>query len=165
MSKQYSFVTTWQVGADVKTVWQAIIEVDRWPEWWPSVKNVMAVERGDEHGVGTVYRSTWRGKLPYRLSFNMKISRVEQYRLIEGVAGGELEGSGVCQLIPEGDTTRIRYEWVVVTTKWWMNRLAPVLRPIFRWNHDQVMTAGGEGLARQLQCELLSTHHESDVKV
>jgi hypothetical protein len=153
------------LAADVKAVWQAIVEVERWPEWWPSVQSVMAIAQGDTRGVGTVYRFTWRGRLPYRLAFDMRVSRVEPYELLEGVATGDLEGFGVWHLSSQGDKTRIRYEWIVITTKWWMNLLAPVLRSAFHWNHDRVMNEGGEGLARRLHCELLSTGHESTVGV
>lgn len=108
-----------------------------------------------------MFRLVWHGKLPYRLSFDMRVSRVEPYELIEGTATGELEGSGVWRFLSEGGTTRIRYEWVVIATKPWMRLLAPVLGPAFRWNHDRVMTVGGEGLARRLRCELLSAGHSS----
>jgi hypothetical protein len=37
-----------------------------------------------------------------------------------------------------------------------MNLLAPVARPIFKWNHDVVMGWGAEGLARKLGVERLS---------
>ncbi len=156
MSKRYAFVTTWHVAADVKAVWQAIVDVDQWPEWWPSVRSVVAVAKGDERGVGAVHRFTWRGKLPYRLSFDMRVSRVQPYELLEGIATGELEGSGVWRFLSEGSTTRIGYEWVVITRKRWMDVLAPLLRPAFRWNHDRVMAEGGDGLAKRLQCELLN---------
>jgi hypothetical protein len=50
----------------------------------------------------------------------------------------------------------VRYEWVVTTGKRWMTALAPLLAPVFRWNHDQVMAAGGRGLARHLGVTLLA---------
>jgi hypothetical protein len=36
-----------------------------------------------------------------------------------------------------------------------MNRLAPVARPAFAWNHDFVMRQGAEGLATKLGVELV----------
>jgi hypothetical protein len=39
---------------------------------------------------------------------------------------------------------------MVKTTKLWMNLLAPIARPLFAWNHDQVMKAGYEGLKKRL---------------
>jgi len=40
--------------------------------------------------------------------------------------------------------------------KRWMNLLAPLLAPVFAWNHDQVMAEGGRGLARHLGVTLRS---------
>jgi hypothetical protein len=49
----------------------------------------------------------------------------------------------------------VLYEWDVHTTGRWMNLLAPLMRPIFTWNHDVAMRQGGEGLARLLGTRLL----------
>ena len=49
------------------------------------------------------------------------------------------------------------YEWNVRTTKRWMNLVGPIAGPVFRWNHDQVMRLGGEGLARHLGCRLIAS--------
>ena len=35
-----------------------------------------------------------------------------------------------------------------------MNLLAPVARPVFSWNHDELMREGGESLARRLGADL-----------
>ena len=50
----------------------------------------------------------------------------------------------------------VLYEWNVATTKAWMNVMGPIGRPVFRWNHDYVMRAGGRGLARRLGVELVA---------
>ena len=42
------------------------------------------------------------------------------------------------------------YEWNVHTTKRWMNAMAPLLRPVFEWNHNWVMRNGGAGIAELL---------------
>ena len=41
------------------------------------------------------------------------------------------------------------------TARAWMNRLAPVARPAFAYNHDAVMRQGAAGLARLLGAPLL----------
>ena len=73
----------------------------------------------------------------------------------EGVAEGELRGTGTWRLSEAGDVVRVSYAWNVTTTQAWMRWSAPLLRPLFRWNHDAVMRAGGLGLARRLQVRLL----------
>jgi hypothetical protein len=70
--------------------------------------------------------------------------------LIEGRAAGELSGLGRWRLSGDGARTNARYEWIVDVTKPWQRLLAPVLRPVFTWNHDVVMRWGEAGLAHRL---------------
>jgi hypothetical protein len=51
----------------------------------------------------------------------------------------------------------VLYEWNVATTKAWMNAMAPLLRPVFEWNHNWVMRNGGVGVAELLGCRLLAS--------
>jgi hypothetical protein len=152
----YEFLTTWVLEAPRERVWDAIWESERWPEWWRGVERVVEVERGDDEGIGQLSRYTWRSKLPYELEFEMRTTRVERPRLLEGQASGELSGVGRWRLYEEDGTTAVIYEWNVSTTKRWMNALSPLLRPAFEWNHDWVMRHGGEGIAQLLGCRLLA---------
>ena len=60
------------------------------------------------------------------------------------------------ELSPEGRGTHARYTWRVELTRPWMRVMAPMLAPVFRWNHNGVMRAGAEGLARHLGRRLLA---------
>ncbi|RNC70335.1 MAG: polyketide cyclase [Desulfuromonadales bacterium] len=151
----YEFVTEWHVGAPLNAVWDAIYHSERWPEWWHGLESVVELEKGSDSGVGNVRRYTWRGRLPYRLSFDIRISRIDRPHFLEGIASGDLAGTGRWHFTPDDATTRVRCEWRVATTKRWMNVLAPVLSPLFRWNHDWVMVQGGRGLARHLGVNLI----------
>ena len=148
--KAYEFVTIWHVEAPIESVWNEIYHSELWPTWWKGVESVVELRKGDEHGVGSLRRYTWKSKLPYRLTFEMETVRVEPPRLLEAMAVGELEGQGLWQLSNEGSVTVVRYDWKVQTTKRWMNLLAPIARPAFNWNHDIVMGWGAEGLAKRL---------------
>jgi hypothetical protein len=85
----------------------------------------------------------------------MQLTRVEPMKIIEGAALGELSGKGLWQLSNDGEITTARYDWQVETKKRWMNLLTPIARPLFKWNHNVVMSWGAEGLARELGTELL----------
>lgn len=146
----YEFLTIWRVKAPIELVWNEIYHSELWPTWWKGVEAVVVLRRGDDKGVGSIHRYTWKSKLPYELTFEMQTVRVEPPLLLEGVATGELAGSGRWQLSSEGDETIVRYVWKVQTTKAWMNLLAPIARPIFKWNHDVVMSWGAKGLAERL---------------
>jgi hypothetical protein len=152
---QYALVSRWHLAAPIGTVWDAINKVEDWPRWWRYVKAVVELQKGDANGVGAIRRFTWTSRLPYALTFEMRASVVERPTFMEGIASGELAGHGRWRLADEGATTRVRYEWTVGTTKPWMNLLAPLMAPAFRWNHGQVMAEGGRGLARHLGVVLL----------
>jgi uncharacterized protein YndB with AHSA1/START domain len=151
---EYAFVTTWCLDAPIDRVFEAIDDAARWPEWWKGVRAAELLEDGDETGVGRLWRLVWRSRLPYDLEFQSRVTRREPPYLLEGAADGELIGIGRWRLF-EGRGTAVVYEWNVRTAKEWMNRLAPIARPAFAWNHDVVMRQGGEGLARRLGAELL----------
>jgi uncharacterized protein YndB with AHSA1/START domain len=153
---EYAFLTTWLLESPRQPVWDAIYDQESWPSWWRGVEAAEELKPGDEDGVGTVSRLVWKSLLPYRVEFEVTSTRVERYNLMEGHAAGELEGTGRWRLYGQDGVTAVLYEWNVSTTKPWMNRLAPLLRPAFEWNHDWVMARGGEGIAELLGCRLLA---------
>jgi Polyketide cyclase / dehydrase and lipid transport. len=153
----YSFLTTWVLGAERGRIWEAIYASERWPEWWPGVEVAELLAEGDERGVGQRGRYVWRSTIPYAVEFEIETTRVERPHLLEGRATGGLEGTGRWRFFEHAGVTAVVYEWNVSTTKRWMNVIAPVARPVFRWNHDQVMRAGGRGLARLLDAPLLAS--------
>jgi len=148
--KDYKFVTIWRVKAPIESVWNQIYHSLDWPTWWKGVEAVSEVQKGDDSGVGSIHRYTWKSKLPYKLSFDMQTVRIEPPVLLEGIAIGELQGRGLWQLSAEGDDTVVRYDWNVETTKQWMNLLSPIARPLFEWNHNVVMSWGAQGLEQRL---------------
>ena len=147
----YQFVTDWLIRAPAKVVWDELFHSERWPQWWFGLEHVEELEPGGVDGIGCVRRFIWKGALPYRLAVDMRLTRAERYGLLESRASGELEGTGRWTLTEEGGATRARYEWNVDTTKPWMNRLVPLARPLFEWNHDVVMRGGERGLKRLLK--------------
>lgn len=152
----YSFVTLWRFRSPLEPVWDLVYRSEGWPEWWRGVERVERIEPGDAAGLGALQRYTWKSKLPYRLAFEMRLTHVEPLSFIEGEAVGELTGTGRWHLTHNDGVTRVRYDWNVRTTKPWMNLLAPLARPVFKWNHDVVMNWGAEGIARKLGVERLN---------
>lgn len=151
----YHLLSTWRIAAPLEAVYATILDSPDWPHWWPAVRQVEALVAGEADGVNSVWRYAWQGRLPYRLVFDVRISRIDNLRAIEGVADGDLEGTGGWYFCREGEVSVVRYDWHVRSRRWWMNLLAPLLRPVFIRNHALVMEQGGEGLARRLGVSLL----------
>ena len=63
---------------------------------------------------------------------------------------------GVWRLYEGAAGTALVYSWDVSTSRTWMNRLAPIGRPAFAWNHDYVMRQGARGLAERLNADLVA---------
>ena len=147
---EYSFVTRWHLKAPIERVWEPLFRSERWPSWWPGVEDAVLLEPGADDRVGSLWRYTWKSALPYRLTFEMRMTRIEPPVALEGVSRGELAGEGRWRLYRSEGGTLVRYEWDVCTTSRWMNVLSPLARPLFAWNHDVVMRHGGEGLSRLL---------------
>ena len=79
--------------------------------------------------------------------------------MVEGHASGEVEGVGRWLLSSDGMITSVRYEWNVRTNRRWLNIAAWLGRPLFRWNHHQVMRQGAEGMSRLLNARLVNFVH------
>lgn len=144
----YRFVTTWRFDAPIERVFAVLEDIGGWPGWWPAVRQAQALD-------DDLWRYTWRSRLAYDLTFDARVTRVDPPFMIEGRATGDLSGLGRCRLYEDQGTTVV-YDWEVRTGRRWMDRLAPLARPVFVWNHDRVMRQGAEGLARELGVRLLA---------
>lgn len=151
---EYRLVTLWCLEAPIEAVCEAISHSLNWPQWWRNVERVEELVPGDASGIGSVRRYTWRGPLPYRLTFDICVTHAELLTFVEGITSGDVEGRGRWTFMTDGQVTRVRLDWQVHTTSAWMNLLAPLARPLFRWNHGSIMRCGGEALARLLDARL-----------
>jgi uncharacterized protein YndB with AHSA1/START domain len=153
--EKYAFVTKWQIRAPVERVWDAIYESTEWPHWWKGAVDVHVLQKGDEDGLNEVRSYTWKSVLPYKLSFQMKLTQKHPPKYMRGEAVGELEGLGEWFLEQHEDITHVQYNWDVFTNKKWMNHLSFILKPLFKYNHNIVMRRGARGLAKKLNAELV----------
>jgi uncharacterized protein YndB with AHSA1/START domain len=146
----YDLVSVWHLDAPADQVWRVLADAPRWPEWWPFVEAVEAVRAGTPTGEHSIWRYTWKTMLPYRLRFELCVTRMEPPALLEAEVSGDVAGRGICRIQRRGRKTTVRYQWQVRTCRPWMNWLAPLARPLFVWNHRMVMQRGESCLAAWL---------------
>lgn len=153
---EYHLLTIWRIDAPLPQVYDVIHDSMHWPEWWSGAKKVEQTAAGEGNGINSVRRYSWQGDLPYPLVFEVRATRIEALVAIEGDTRGDLEGTGRWRFAANGEGCIVHFEWHVRSTRWWMNLLAPLARPLFIRNHGRIMKQGGEGLARRLGVALLS---------
>ena len=153
---EYRLLTIWRIDAPLEAVYAAIHDSPNWPGWWQGIRKVELLAPGDSDGIDSVSRYSWQGRLPYRLVFDVCATRIEELVAIEGLARGDLEGVGRWYFARKGAVSIVRCEWYVRSTRCWMNLIAPLARPLFIYQHEQIMARGAKGLARLLERPLLS---------
>jgi hypothetical protein len=144
------FQSVWWTPASTEQIWQALAHYAAWPTWWRGIQNVEVLRRGDESGVGTVLRQSWRSRLPFALVFDLEMLRIESGRLLDGRASGDLEGSCRWTLIPADGGTEIRFDVDVRTGRWWMDLPITLAPRVVRWSFATIMGWGRAGLAHTL---------------
>ncbi|WP_210544777.1 SRPBCC family protein [Rhodoferax sp. PAMC 29310] len=146
----YHLLTIWRIQAPLATVYAAILDSLRWPDWWVGAQYVKQTVVSSGNGINNVRRYAWQGELPYAV-FDGCATRIERLVAIEGRAQGDLDGIGRWHFFQRGAHSELHYEWHVHSSRWWMNLMAPMVRPLLIRNHNLLMTQGSDGLARLLK--------------
>jgi uncharacterized protein YndB with AHSA1/START domain len=144
LANEYVFIDEWDVQAPPEAVFDALADARTYPEWWHPV--YIAVHAGGPPEVGRVSHQEFKGRLPYHLNMRSTIVRLEPPRELEVSAEGDLTGRGVWTLTPVEDGVHIRFDWRVIADRRLLRTLTPVLRPLFRWNHNWSIQRAIEGL-------------------
>lgn len=144
MASEYVFIDEWDVDAPQEAVFEALADARTYPEWWRPV--YIAVEADGPPEVGRVSRQEFKGRLPYRLKTRSEIVRAEPPREFEVRVEGDLSGRGVWTLAPRDGAVHVRFDWRVYADRALLRYLTPVLRPLFRWNHNWSIQRAIEGL-------------------
>ncbi len=147
----FDLVSHWRIHAPVESVWAALTDPTSWPRWWPYVRRVCTLREGAADGVGSLRRIDWSTRLPYHIVIEVEGLESVRHQRLRGLSRGQLEGEGLWLLRPDDGFTDVTYVWRVQLTRRWMRWLAPMLAPLFRWNHAGVMRAGEAGLRRHLE--------------
>ena len=145
MDANFQLVSHWRVAGSIDEVAAILREPEGMVAWWPEVYLEVRVDEADR-----VVHVHSRGRLPYTLRWQFR--EVEEHwphgATLE--AWGDLAGTGTWTLVQDGPDAVATYDWQVRAEKPWMHTLAPVLKPVFAWNHRWAMAKGEAGLRREI---------------
>jgi uncharacterized protein YndB with AHSA1/START domain len=144
MASEYVFIDEWDVAAPQEAVFEALADASTYPQWWKPV--YISVETDGPPEVGRSSKQHFRGILPYSLRMTSEIVRYEPPREFEVSAVGDLTGKGIWMLTPRDGKVHVRFDWRVSADRPLIRYLTPILRPVFRWNHNWSVARAREGL-------------------
>jgi hypothetical protein len=144
MAKEYVFIDEWEVDAPQEAVFEALADSGTYPKWWTPV--YIDVESDGPPEVGRTSKQHFKGRLPYTLRTTSEIVRYEPPNEFEVSVVGDLSGRGVWTLTGSNGSVHIHFDWRVIADRPLLRYLTPVLRPVFRWNHNWSIKRAIEGL-------------------
>ncbi len=137
MAAEYVFIDEWDVDAPQERVFDALADARTYPEWWKGIYKECEADGPPE--VGRVSRQRFGAKLPYTLSTSSKIVAMDRPNRFEIDVEGDLRGHGTWTLTPRDGKVHVRFDWRVFADRPLVRHLTPVLRLVFRWNHNQAI--------------------------
>jgi quercetin dioxygenase-like cupin family protein/uncharacterized protein YndB with AHSA1/START domain len=142
--RPYRFLDEWDVAAAPEAVFGAVADSRTYPEWWRPV--YLDVQADGPAALGTAARHHFKGRLPYHLRTRSVIVDIDPPRRVVAEVDGDLRGRGTWTLTPAPDGTHVRFDWQVHADRPFLRVLTPVMRPMFRWNHNWAVARAKEGL-------------------
>ncbi|MFL5822114.1 MAG: SRPBCC family protein [Solirubrobacteraceae bacterium] len=144
MPAEYVFIDEWDVAAPQDQVFQALADARTYPEWWTPVYLEVAADGPPE--VGRASQQKFKARLPYTLSTVSTIVAMDAPHRFEVEVTGDLRGHGTWMLTPSEAGVHVTFDWRVHADRTLIRVLTPILRPLFRWNHNVAIQAAMRGL-------------------
>jgi hypothetical protein len=146
---------TWRTTAPTADVWDVIVDLRTWPQWWPAIRDVQPVA-GDDHAPD-VARLTFDTPSPLR-PMVVELSITERQvgeRLVVRATDGPLTGDGTIGVAGFDGGTATRYDLSLRVRSLLLRPVEGVLRRaatnggrarLRRAGDDLASLAGGEPL-------------------
>jgi uncharacterized protein YndB with AHSA1/START domain/quercetin dioxygenase-like cupin family protein len=140
----YLFVDEWDVVAPPEAVFDALADARTYPQWWRPV--YLGAQADGRVALGTASTQHFKGRLPYHLHTSSVIAELDPPHRVTADVEGDLRGRGTWTLTPTAAGTHVRFDWQVYADRKLLRALTPVLRPLFRWNHNWAIARAIDGL-------------------
>ena len=127
-------------------VWAALTATDRYPTWWPWLKEF----DGTSVTQGSTWRCAVRSPLGFTVRFSVALEAVDPPSCVHASVSGDIEGTATIALAPSGpgsgagsaSGTRLRLTSHLVPVRPLLRRLARLAPAIATWGHDRILASG-----------------------
>jgi len=144
MAGEYVFVDEWDVDAPQERVFDALADARTYPDWWTPIYKEVRSDGPPEVGRASTQR--FSAKLPYTLETVSTIDSMERPNAFEVDVVGDLRGHGAWTFEPRDGKVHVRFDWRVHADRALLRYLTPLLRPVFRWNHNEAIKSAMKNL-------------------
>lgn len=142
----YYCTTRWELEASPQEVYDLLVDVASFPEWWPSVVlDARTLDAGDERGVGRTVEVLLAAFLPAPLRVRVRVAAVRPAERIAVETTGDLDGLGLWAFEPGDRRAIVRWTWRGRLRKPVAGQVPTFLRPAFmasqRWAMERGFTS------------------------
>ncbi|HZU20501.1 MAG TPA: SRPBCC family protein [Gaiellaceae bacterium] len=149
MPPAYRFVDRWSLPARIDRVYDVIGDPLGYTRWWT---DFVLEASGDEGPPAPGKRNELLVKayLPYKVNFGLEVVEAERPRRILSRLSKDFAGTGEWTLEETDDVTRATLDWRPSVNHALIRQFTPLLRPLFRSNHNWAMRRGEQQLREYL---------------
>lgn len=141
-ARHYSFTHHTTLDAPRTEVAEVLLDLERYPEWWPQVRAVAKLTDDDALVI-------CRSFLPYDLELHLHAEARTDERL-EVRIDGPFTGFARWELSDDGTSTRMRFTQEVEVTTPALTAASYAVRPLLVLNHTAMMRGCVQGLRERL---------------
>src|SRR4051812_44995209 len=138
MNYEYVFRDRWVLAGSPAKVYAALSDFNLYPLW--GYPGYLYGRRDGELAVGCKGKLTVQGGLPYKINFDVELSKLLPDREIEVIVGGDVTGIKKWLINPmPGGGTELISDWRCNVNWAFLKVMTPLIKPVFRWNHAQCL--------------------------
>jgi uncharacterized protein YndB with AHSA1/START domain len=146
---EYRFLDRWTIAAPIERVYDTIGEPLGYTRWWTDFVLRATGDPGPP-APGKRNELLVKAYLPYKVNFGLEVVDAERPHRIHSRLSQDFDGTGTWLLEETADGASATLDWRPTVNHPLIRHLTPVLRPLFRSNHNWAMRRG----ERQLRAYL-----------
>ena len=150
MPPAYRFLDRWIVQEPIERVYEAIGDALSYERWWTDFV-IRSTGDAGEPRPGKRNELLVKAYLPYKVNFGLEVVEAERPVRILSRLFKDFDGSGEWTLRETADGTEATLDWRPSVNHALIRYLTPVLRPLFRSNHNWAMRRGERQLGDYLK--------------
>jgi uncharacterized protein YndB with AHSA1/START domain len=145
----YRFLDRWVIPAPIEQVYDAIGDPLGYEQWWTDFV-IRATGDAGPPRPGKRNELLVKAYLPYKVNFGLEVVEADAPHRILSRLSKDFDGTGEWTLEEIDGTTHAMLDWRPSVNHPLIKYLTPVLRPLFRSNHNWAMRRGERQLREHL---------------